>query len=98
MDAPRNPRGEARGQPVPEWQPAGLAIQRTFRTGSFVRGVEFVDAIKDLAEAANHHPDILLTYPQVVVTLITHDAGRVTDKDRALALQINELWGRRFAA
>lgn len=80
-----------------DWQATEKTIHRTFQTGSFVRGVEFVTAIKDLAEAVNHHPDIILTYPAVIVTLMTHDEGRVTSKDIALAEQISLLWHDRFS-
>lgn len=79
------------------WAPTDHTIHRTFPTKSFVRGVDFVTAIKDLAEAANHHPDIILTYPAVIVTLTTHDENAVTTKDLALAAQINELWDKAFA-
>ena len=80
------------------WQPTEKTIHRTFRTNSFVTGVEFITGIKDLAQAVNHHPDVILTHPTVIVTLTSHDQGMVTMKDVALAEQINELWDRRFAA
>ena len=80
------------------WAPTDKTIHRTFKTNSFVRGVEFINAIKDLAEAVNHHPDIILTFPAVIVTLTTHDEGAVTMKDLALAEQINRVWDERFAA
>ncbi len=76
------------------WSPTDKTIHRTFATNSFVRGVEFVTAIKDLAEAVQHHPDIILTYPAVIVTLTTHDLGQVTQKDIDLAGQINDAWDR----
>ena len=79
------------------WAPTDATIHRTFPTRSFVRGVEFITAIKDVAEAANHHPDIILTFPAVIVTLTTHDEGMVTAKDIALAQQINEIWETGFA-
>lgn len=82
----------------PGWQPTDKTIHRTFKTNNFVRGVEFITAIKDLAEAVNHHPDIILSFPAVIVTLTTHDEGMVTMKDIALAVQINRLWDERFSA
>ena len=80
------------------WAEAGKTIQRTFGTGDFNAGVSFVVAIGRLADAADHHPDILLTYPRVVVTLTTHDAGRVTEKDLRLAAEINRVWDERKSA
>lgn len=80
-----------------DWQATDKTIHRTFKTKSFSRGVEFITAIKDVAEAANHHPDIILSFPVVIVTLTTHDEGLVTPKDTALAEQINRVWDERFA-
>jgi pterin-4a-carbinolamine dehydratase len=79
------------------WTRTGNNIQRTFSTGDFARGVALVVAIGKLADAANHHPDILLTYPRVVVTLTTHDEGRVTDRDLRLATQIERYWAEQGA-
>lgn len=68
----------------------GRAVAR-FASGTFARGVEFVVAIGQIADNANHHPDIELTYPQVVVRLITHDAGGVlTTLDAQVAREITE--------
>lgn len=84
-------------QSIPSgWSPTDKTIHRTFATNSFVRGVEFINSIKDLAEAANHHPDIILSFPAVIVTLTTHDEEMVTMKDLALAEQINRVWEERF--
>ena len=84
-------------QPIPDgWQPTEKTIHRSFPTRSFVRGVEFISGIRDLAEAANHHPDIILTFPTVIVTLTTHDESRVTSKDLALAVEIDRFWSERF--
>ena len=54
-----------------------------------------VAAIGRFADAADPHPDILLTYPTVVVALMTHDEGRVTERDLRLAAQIDRLWAER---
>jgi 4a-hydroxytetrahydrobiopterin dehydratase len=51
----------------------------------------FVNAAGYLAERAAHHPDILIAWNAVTLTLITHSAGGLTEKDFALARQINEL-------
>lgn len=80
------------------WTGTGQTIQRTFRTGDFARGVALVVAIGRLADEADHHPDILLTYPTVVVTLTTHDEGRVTERDLRLAAQIDRVWEVWFPA
>lgn len=76
----------------PGWARTEKTIHRTFATGSFVRGVTLIEGLRDLAEAVNHHPDVILTYPAVIVTLTTHDEGQVTERDLALAWEINRLW------
>jgi 4a-hydroxytetrahydrobiopterin dehydratase len=66
-------------------------LHARFKTGSFVKGLELVTRITEVAEAANHHPDVVLTYPQVDVTLSSHDVGGVTSRDVDLARQISAI-------
>ncbi|MGA0567412.1 VOC family protein [Rathayibacter sp. KR2-224] len=61
-----------------------------FATGSFAKGLELVNAIGELADAANHHPDIDLRYPAVTVRLQTHEVGGLSERDSALAVQIED--------
>lgn len=70
---------------VPEWGHVGDAIQRTYQFKDFIASMKFVNAVADAAEAAQHHPDILVRYSRVTLTLATHDAGGITEKDFALA-------------
>lgn len=67
------------------WEFIDDALLADFPTGDFATGLKLVALIGDSAEEANHHPDILLTYPSVTVTLTTHDKGGVTQKDIDLA-------------
>ena len=76
---------------LPGWTRAGPAITRTFRFAGFVEAVAFVDRLVAPAEAANHHPDLLVSYNKVQVTLTTHDAGGLTRKDFDLAKAIDRL-------
>jgi 4a-hydroxytetrahydrobiopterin dehydratase len=66
-------------------------LQATFRTGSFVRGADLVARVTTVAEEANHHPDVLLRYPAVTLTLVSHDVGRLTERDVALANRISAI-------
>jgi len=68
-----------------EWSEASGAIQRTFQFADFVEAMRFVNQVADEAEAQQHHPDILIRYNRVMLTLSTHDAGGITGKDFALA-------------
>ena len=66
-------------------------ITRTFELAGFPEALVFVNAVGWLAEQANHHPNIDIRYRRVTLTLSTHDAGGLTDKDFELAAQINAL-------
>ncbi|GAA4400679.1 VOC family protein [Tsukamurella soli] len=70
---------------VPDWAPILRTLRTRFETGSFAAGVRLVDAFGAAADAANHHPEILLTYGHIDVRLTSHDAGEVTDRDISLA-------------
>jgi len=70
---------------VPEWGESGDAIQRTYQFSDFVKAMSFVDQVAQAAERSRHHPDILIRYNKVTLTLSTHDAGGITEKDFALA-------------
>jgi 4a-hydroxytetrahydrobiopterin dehydratase len=73
------------------WSQAGNEIQRTFLAASFPAALVFASAVGQLAEKADHHPDILIRYRKVTLTLSTHSAGGLTEKDFALAAQIDAL-------
>ncbi|RBP64728.1 pterin-4a-carbinolamine dehydratase [Brevibacterium sanguinis] len=76
---------------ITHWNQTETALTTRFLTGSFVRGVAFINAITDAAEAAGHHPDVDLRYDHVDITLTTHDAGGLTDKDTAMAEEISRI-------
>ncbi len=69
----------------PEWSETGEAIQRTYAFKNFAESMKFVGKVADAAEAANHHPDILIRYNKVTLTLSTHDSGGITTLDFDLA-------------
>ena len=66
-------------------------IHGTFRTGTFVRGLELVQRVTEAAERAGHHPDVDLRYPTVHLVLVSHDAGGMTERDVALAAEITAI-------
>jgi 4a-hydroxytetrahydrobiopterin dehydratase len=76
---------------TPGWARSGDAITRTFDLPSFPAALLFAAAAGHLAERAAHHPDILIRYRDVTLTLSTHSAGGLTEKDFALAGDINAL-------
>ena len=76
---------------LPRWTFDGGAICRTYTTTGWKSTLMVVNAIGHLAEVAWHHPDLEVSYPKVVVRLMSHDANGVTDKDFALARKIEEV-------
>ncbi|OGG53529.1 MAG: 4a-hydroxytetrahydrobiopterin dehydratase [Candidatus Handelsmanbacteria bacterium RIFCSPLOWO2_12_FULL_64_10] len=75
------------------WERSGDEIQRTVRFPDFLAGIQFINRVAQLAEAADHHPDIDVRYRNVRFALTTHDEGGLTGKDVALARQINQALG-----
>jgi len=75
---------------VDDWRVLFGGAHAHFRTGSFATGVALVDAIGELADAMNHHPDVDLRYGGVTVRLVSHDVGGLSDRDVRLARQISE--------
>lgn len=74
-----------------DWRWLVNRLHARFATGDFATGVRLVDRISEAAEAMNHHPDLDLRYPHLVVRLLSHDVGGVTDRDLRLARRISEL-------
>ena len=72
------------------WSTTTGAIQRTFQHKDFVESMKFVNHVAELAEEDQHHPDILIRWNKVTLTLTTHDAGGITDKDFELASKCDE--------
>jgi len=74
-----------------DWRKLAQALHARFLTGDFVTGLEFVTAVTEAAERANHHPDVTLTYPVVDVKLLSHDVSQLTQRDIDLARRISEI-------
>ena len=62
-----------------------------YETGSFNAGTTLVTKIAEVADAADHHPDVDLRYPHVTVSLKSHDVNAITARDVRLARQISDL-------
>jgi 4a-hydroxytetrahydrobiopterin dehydratase len=76
---------------TPGWQLADGQITRTVTRKDFRDSLLFVNAVGYIAERANHHPDIFISWNKVTLTLVTHSAGGLTKNDFALAREINDL-------
>ena len=73
----------SRLQELPGWTLDGNAIRKQFVFRDFPEAVAFVQRLVPGAEAADHHPDILINYKRVTLTYSTHSEGGLTDKDFA---------------
>jgi 4a-hydroxytetrahydrobiopterin dehydratase len=76
---------------VPGWTRAGDSITTATTLADFRAAMLYVGAVAYLAEDANHHPDILIQWNRVTLTLSTHSAGGLTAADFALARRIGQL-------
>jgi 4a-hydroxytetrahydrobiopterin dehydratase len=73
---------------LPGWTHKGTEISKTFRFHSFRAAIGFVDKVAEIADTADHHPDIDVRFDRVTLTLSTHSAGGLTERDLALAGEI----------
>ena len=76
---------------IPEWELEKKHIERTFEFDDFADAIDFVNAIAEVAEEEEHHPDIEIHYNKVRLVLSTHSKGGVTELDFALAERIDTL-------
>ncbi len=72
---------KARLEEMDAWSEINGAIQPTFQFKDFLEAMAFVNKVADHAEEVQHHPDVLIRYNKVTLTLSTHDAGGITTKD-----------------
>ncbi len=70
---------------LPGWTREGDTLTKTYQFKDFGHALGFVNQVAQAAEAADHHPDILIRYSRVTLTLTTHDSGGLTLNDVDLA-------------
>jgi 4a-hydroxytetrahydrobiopterin dehydratase len=78
------------GQELPHWTYKKGHLERRYRTSGYRSSMLVANAVAHLAESANHHPVLEITYPAVVIRLQSHDSGGVTEKDFELAALIEK--------
>jgi 4a-hydroxytetrahydrobiopterin dehydratase len=71
------------------WKRDDDEIEKEYKFADFKEAMAFVNQVADLAEAANHHPEIEINYNRVEIALSTHSEGGITEKDFALAAEID---------
>lgn len=82
---------DAQHPDLPGWEQRDDAIHRTVQFDGYRDAVAFTVRVALEAESVNHHPELLLTWGRVEVSLTSHDAGGVTDRDVAMARAIDGL-------
>lgn len=76
---------------LPEWDLEENTIVRVLEFDEFMEGIDFVNAVAEIAEEAGHHPDIDIRWCSVTLRLTTHDAGGLTEADLDVAKKIDTL-------
>ena len=78
---------------LPEWtlRGDGLAIEREFKLRNFSEAWAFMSRVALLAEKHDHHPEWSNVYNRVTITLTTHDAGGLSERDTRMARAIDKL-------
>ena len=80
---------KARLTDLPGWELDDGELEKKYTFADFGGSIAFVNNVAALAETADHHPDISIKYNKVKLTLSTHSEGGITEKDFALATQID---------
>ena len=76
---------------IPMWTRIGDAIERTWTFDTYPEAIAFLVRVAFLAEGMSHHPDITNAWTRVKLSLTTHDAGGLTERDFKLATKIDAL-------
>jgi 4a-hydroxytetrahydrobiopterin dehydratase len=71
------------------WKRKGRALVKEFKFSSFRNSIVFVNRVATIADDMRHHPDIEILFDRVVLTLSTHSVQGITEKDLALAEQVD---------
>ena len=75
----------------PEWEYEKKALTRTIEFEEFSDAIDFVNDLAEIAEEAQHHPDITIRHTRISLKLTTHDVGGVTELDIELAQRVDHL-------
>ena len=75
----------------PDWEIEGKALTRTVEFEEFTEAIDFVNDLAEVAEEAQHHPDIDIRWTTITFSLTTHSEGGLTEKDVELAVEIDGL-------
>lgn len=74
-----------------DWEREGNYIKRTYEFPSFMKAIEFINRVAELAEEADHHPNLENVWRTVILKFTTHDEGGLTKRDFNMASKINAI-------
>ena len=80
---------QERMKKIPEWELNEDSISRSFEFDEYHPAIEFVNTVAEIAEEAQHHPDISISYTNVILVLTTHSKGGLTESDFEVAIRID---------
>jgi 4a-hydroxytetrahydrobiopterin dehydratase len=75
------------------WEVRDGALQKSFECGDFAGSMEFLNRVADAADAADHHPDVSISWGTVTLRWVTHNQGGITDSDVGMARKSDALAG-----
>jgi len=75
------------------WEVRDGALQKSFQCGDFSGSMDFLNRVADAANAADHHPDVMISWDTVTLRWVTHSQGGITDSDVGMARKSDELAG-----
>lgn len=77
---------------VPQWNVTEKNISREYQMSSYMSGVRWFALLASLADGQDHHPDALITWCRVKITLWTHTVGGLSENDFILAAKLDRAW------
>ncbi|MEC9035494.1 MAG: 4a-hydroxytetrahydrobiopterin dehydratase [Verrucomicrobiota bacterium] len=80
---------QERMKKIPEWELNEDSISRSFEFDEYQPAIDFVNTVAEIAEEAQHHPDISISYTNVTLVLTTHSKGGLTESDFEVAIRID---------
>ncbi|CAG0974104.1 4a-hydroxytetrahydrobiopterin dehydratase [Burkholderiales bacterium] len=83
---------------LPGWAVANGALSKSYRHADWRATMAFVNAVADMADVVDHHPDLVVAWGRSTIAWSTHDAGGITRNDLACAARTEELAERAGAA
>jgi 4a-hydroxytetrahydrobiopterin dehydratase len=84
---------DAAAKDLDGWERSDGALRRSIKFPAFLEGVDAVRRVAEHAEAEDHHPDIDIRWRTVTFALVTHSEGGITEKDVAMARDIDTIVG-----